>query len=156
MVGLAIAFTDAQPRRRSLPVSAGLAFIVTEAKAYAANIGPAQDAFDAADEAWVKSNDPQRDAALGARRFELENIWTGHVDRFLSIAERALKLPATGRETLKANITAYAELLDPMVGEQDYDTPLERLPKESLLTIIEHLINQHGGVVCRSRCPGAQ
>lgn len=124
-----------------------LASLVAEARAYAFNIAPAQAAFDAADEAWVKSTDKVLDRVLGAQRAQLEQAWSDHVDRFLSIAEKILTLPATTPDALWRHVQAYAELLDPIVGEQDYDTALERLPKESLLTIIDHLINQHAGVV---------
>lgn len=124
-----------------------LASLVAEARAYAANIAPAQAAFDAADEAWVKSTDKVLDRALGAQRAQLEQAWSDHVDRFLSIAEKILTLPATTPDALWRHVRTYAELLDPIVGEQDYDTALQRLPKESLLTIIDRLINEHAGVV---------
>lgn len=127
--------------------STALADIVAEATTYATNIAPAQAAFDAADEAWVKSTDKVLDRVLEAKRAQLEQVWSDHVDRFLSIAEKILTLPATTPDALWRHVQAYAELLDPIVGDQDYGTALERLPKESLLTIIDHLINEHAGVV---------
>lgn len=155
MAGFAIAVAGDTHPRRPAAARAALTAVVAEATAYATNIPPAQDAFEAADEAWVSNKDPNRDDALGTTKYELENIWLGHLDHFFAIAERALKLPADTREALKANITAYAELLDPIVGEREYATPLERLPKESLLTVIDHLINQHAGVMCRRPSNGA-
>lgn len=115
-----------------------LAAIVAEAKELAKNIGPAQDAFNDANEAWTATNGEGEEGLL-ARQNEAESVWWHHLDRFYEAAERLFDLPAPTAADRARIVRAYADLMAPVFGVPEGDDTLASLPTENLLEVISYL-----------------
>lgn len=115
-----------------------IASVVRVANSLALDIKPAHDAFNEADAAWVATKG-EGEAQLGARRKALEETWWKALDRFSAYAELLFDLPASTAAEREQIVRAYADLVAPVVGDQDSDNPLECLPKENLLQVISYL-----------------
>ncbi|WP_168072846.1 hypothetical protein [Caulobacter sp. SSI4214] len=112
--------------------------IVAEAKEIAKDIGPAQDAFHEANEAWVATKGKGEEGLL-AHQNELEAVWWSHLNRFSATAERLFDLPAPTMADRARIVRAYAELMAPIFGDTDLDNKLAGLPTENLLEVISYL-----------------
>ncbi|RRN64672.1 hypothetical protein [Caulobacter sp. 602-1] len=112
--------------------------IVAEAKELAKNIGPAQDAFNEANEAWTATKGEGEEGLL-ARQNEAESVWWHHLDRFSEAAERLFDLPAPTAADRARIVRAYADLMAPVFGVPEGDDTLASLPTENLLQVISYL-----------------